>query len=221
MDASPIMVSVVTEVVTELEKAMTKHPTGMRSNHEGYAVLREEVDELWDEIKKQKPCPPCIRKECIQVAAMALRFLIDLKPAKQEQPPISREEEAKALGIDPVAYADAFERAILINQPVILTKANGKKHYVMPPVETGNFEFGIGADPGEVTPGVGFAADMGEADAAQTMLSATPGTIARGPKPTPTELKAGEIPLRFRPHGPPDVDGDDFEQFPGYADHGG
>ena len=50
------------------------------SYHEGYAVLKEEVDELWDEIKKSKPGANSekIKKEAIQVGAMALRFLVDL-----------------------------------------------------------------------------------------------------------------------------------------------
>jgi len=49
------------------------------STHEGYAVLKEEVDELWDEIKKkaENRSPEKLRKEASQVAAMALRFLVD------------------------------------------------------------------------------------------------------------------------------------------------
>jgi hypothetical protein len=47
------------------------------SFHEGYAVIREELDELWDEIKggqdKQR-----MREEAMQVGAMALRFMADL-----------------------------------------------------------------------------------------------------------------------------------------------
>ncbi len=52
------------------------------SAHEGYAVLKEEVDELWDEVKKNESKHPdrdaCLRKEAIQVGAMALRFLTDI-----------------------------------------------------------------------------------------------------------------------------------------------
>ena len=44
------------------------------SEHEGYAVLLEEVDELWDEIKNNSS-KLVMAKEAIQVAAMVLKFL--------------------------------------------------------------------------------------------------------------------------------------------------
>jgi hypothetical protein len=45
---------------------------------EGYAVLLEEVDELWEEVRKGGTEPRDLdrmRKEAVQVGAMALRFL--------------------------------------------------------------------------------------------------------------------------------------------------
>jgi hypothetical protein len=73
-----IRTSVVTEVVNELRRATTKHPTGFHSAHEGYAVLKEEVDELWESIKCQS-CPYAhTREEALQVAAMAVRFVLDM-----------------------------------------------------------------------------------------------------------------------------------------------
>lgn len=52
------------------------------SAHEGYAVLLEEVDELWDEVKlsPKKRRPDKMAEEARQVAAMALRFLVDCCP---------------------------------------------------------------------------------------------------------------------------------------------
>lgn len=50
------------------------------SPHEGFAILKEEVDELWEAVRmKQSDSarPACMRDEARQVAAMALRFLID------------------------------------------------------------------------------------------------------------------------------------------------
>lgn len=39
------------EVANEIGKATNKYGP-IRSSHEGYAVIQEEVDEMWDEIKK-------------------------------------------------------------------------------------------------------------------------------------------------------------------------
>ncbi len=64
-------------VVDELEKANDKFPL-FNSSHEGYAVLKEEVDELWDEIKNNKNPMTMVsqKKEAIQVGAMAIKFLM-------------------------------------------------------------------------------------------------------------------------------------------------
>ena len=50
------------------------------SCHEGYAVMKEEFDELWIEImKKQEERDPAkLKKEAIHVGAMAIRFINDL-----------------------------------------------------------------------------------------------------------------------------------------------
>ena len=65
----------------EFKRASSKHG-GFNSAHEGYAVLLEEVDELWEEVKKRQPDPARMREEATQVAAMALRFLVDICPAR-------------------------------------------------------------------------------------------------------------------------------------------
>ena len=67
------------EVQLELKSAMTYWPS-LNSAHEGYGVLMEEVDELWDEIKVKQKNRDLVkmRKEAIQVAAMALRFAIEI-----------------------------------------------------------------------------------------------------------------------------------------------
>lgn len=66
------------EVTAELVNAMTKFPP-FNTAHEGYAVLLEEVDELWDEIKKKQGTRDAarLRKEAVQIAAMAIRFAIE------------------------------------------------------------------------------------------------------------------------------------------------
>jgi len=65
-------------IAQEHNDAVEQHPAGMRSIHEGFAILQEEVDELWDEIKLKRPDKDKLRKEALQVGAMALRFLVDL-----------------------------------------------------------------------------------------------------------------------------------------------
>jgi len=62
------------EIDEELERAVNNFPK-FRSMHEGYAILLEGVDELWDSIKKNQPIKA--RVEAIQVAAMAIRFIND------------------------------------------------------------------------------------------------------------------------------------------------
>lgn len=59
----------------EVESATAIWPA-FNSAHEGFAVLKEEVDELWDHVKtnQKRRDLPAMRREAIQVAAMALRF---------------------------------------------------------------------------------------------------------------------------------------------------
>ena len=68
------------EVALELEKA-TMRFTQFASPHEGLAIIEEEVHELRMEVYKQHDTPGRprrMRKEAIQVAAMAVRFVRDL-----------------------------------------------------------------------------------------------------------------------------------------------
>ncbi|MFH1738513.1 MAG: hypothetical protein ABIH23_05855 [bacterium] len=47
------------------------------SAHEGYAVILEELDELWECVKTNKDYRE-LQDEARQVGAMALRFLVDI-----------------------------------------------------------------------------------------------------------------------------------------------
>ena len=67
------------EVRYELATALVAY-SKFNSAHEGYAVILEELDELWDEIKKR---PNAVSKERMRrkarhVAAMAIRFMLEL-----------------------------------------------------------------------------------------------------------------------------------------------
>ena len=68
------------DVRAEVVRAEALFPP-FNSAHEGYAVLKEEVDELWDDVKKNRKWQA--RGEAIHVAAMAVRFLRDIKEDKE------------------------------------------------------------------------------------------------------------------------------------------
>lgn len=70
---------VAAEAAIEAGCAAEKWPP-MNSAHEGYAVLLEEVHELWAHVmtNQQKRDIEAMRKEAIQVAAMAIRFAHDI-----------------------------------------------------------------------------------------------------------------------------------------------
>lgn len=69
----------------ELIRARMKFPP-FNSYHEGYAIISEEVDELWDEVKKRPRARSRERlaEETIQIAAMCGRFAEDLKLLEAE-----------------------------------------------------------------------------------------------------------------------------------------
>lgn len=83
MDDTVVVRSRLPQVFEELEGELT-HATqnwpAFNSAHEGFAILLEEVDELkahvWTNQKKRDL--KAMRKEAIQVAAMAVRFALDV-----------------------------------------------------------------------------------------------------------------------------------------------
>lgn len=68
----------------EVIQAMDSYPA-FHSAHEGYSVLAEEVDELWDlvKLKQSKRDAETMQKEAIQVAAMAVRFALEICSQQQ------------------------------------------------------------------------------------------------------------------------------------------
>ncbi len=70
------LAQVLSKVRIELYRATEKFGP-MKSPHEGYAILKEEVDELWDEIKSDNSLFSQ-RGEAIQIAAMAIRYILDV-----------------------------------------------------------------------------------------------------------------------------------------------
>ena len=69
------------EAEAEVERARAVLGFGhMASAHEGYAIILEELDELWEEVKGHRT-PLNIRAmrgEAVQVAAMALAFIVEV-----------------------------------------------------------------------------------------------------------------------------------------------
>lgn len=69
------------EILEAYRKARAKHKP-MRGPHEGYAIMLEEFDELWEEVRKWQPnqtpeARAALRKEALHVAAMSLAFLLE------------------------------------------------------------------------------------------------------------------------------------------------
>lgn len=78
---------VTNDIHEELKKAITEHSL-FSSAHEGYAVLLEELDELWDEVKKKshKRNIKNMWTEAVQVAAMAMKFVMSLDAEWKSDP---------------------------------------------------------------------------------------------------------------------------------------
>jgi hypothetical protein len=74
-----IYARVLQDAGKELGKAIQKYPK-FHSAHEGYAVLLEEVRELEAEVfkRQKKRSVQKMRKEAVQIAAMALHFMMDV-----------------------------------------------------------------------------------------------------------------------------------------------
>ena len=71
----------------EMLKASSKFGA-FHNAHEGYAVLLEEVDELWDAVKLNQNNPNReveLQHEALHVAAMALRFLYDVVTSDEKK----------------------------------------------------------------------------------------------------------------------------------------
>jgi NTP pyrophosphatase (non-canonical NTP hydrolase) len=75
----------VNEVYRELGAVVVKFPS-FNSPHEGFAVIKEELDELWEVVRQKARTldgsggqdKQQLRQEAKQVAAMAIRFMMDL-----------------------------------------------------------------------------------------------------------------------------------------------
>ena len=81
------IVDAVAAIEAEYRRSMSLFPN-FNSPHEGYAVLLEEVDELWESIKNRKPGRKDLERasllsdmqeEAVQIGAMAVKFLVSME----------------------------------------------------------------------------------------------------------------------------------------------
>lgn len=70
---------IIDGIKREVDYAVTMYPA-FNSAHEGFSVMNEEVDELWDHVKVKQGRRNVaeMKKEALQVAAMAIRFAYDI-----------------------------------------------------------------------------------------------------------------------------------------------
>lgn len=79
----------------EFERAIGRFDS-FHSPHEGWAVIKEELDELWEHVRANDGRSPDAMLEAVQIATMAMRYVFDLGDVP--------------LPDDPYALADYLER---------------------------------------------------------------------------------------------------------------
>lgn len=77
--AKSLVNPIIEAIREEFFRAAAKHGLYNNSYHESYAVILEEVDELWDEIKKKKHDDDRIKEEAVQIAAMCIKLIVSAK----------------------------------------------------------------------------------------------------------------------------------------------
>jgi hypothetical protein len=78
------LIRVLNDLEAEVLRAQAQHAP-MHSPHEGWAVIREELEpELWEHVCHDTGRSPEARHEALQVAAMGVRYILDLIDTPQE-----------------------------------------------------------------------------------------------------------------------------------------
>lgn len=70
---------VLEEIGEEVQRAESLHAP-LNSHHEAYAVILEELDEYWEQVrlKREDRDPAAMRKELIQTGAMCVRAILNV-----------------------------------------------------------------------------------------------------------------------------------------------
>lgn len=104
----------------ELARATREHPDPVLSLHEGYAILWEEVDELWELVRQRadRRSGAAVLAELVQIAAMAQRIAQDLGCVGQTthlRPSVWQLAQQRALEIDwHIRRNDVLEREVSV-----------------------------------------------------------------------------------------------------------
>lgn len=77
------MDEIMNNILELVNKISDKFPP-YNSVHEGYAVMLEEFDELWDEVKRKDKNYTAMYNEAMQVACTAIRFMQLVKKRKRD-----------------------------------------------------------------------------------------------------------------------------------------
>lgn len=75
------------DVKEEYKRVAKEHGPAYHSPHEGYGEILEELDELWDEVRRKPKNrdPRAMYAECVQIAARATKFAISLGKRPKDQ----------------------------------------------------------------------------------------------------------------------------------------
>lgn len=80
----------------EVLRALDRFPS-FNSPHEGKAVIEEELEELWEHCRANTGRSPEAIQEAVQVAAMAVRYVLDLSERRAREPEaVSPEKEKRS-----------------------------------------------------------------------------------------------------------------------------
>ena len=73
----------IIDLVLEEQKTRLDSKGSFHSVHEGYAIIKEELEKLWNRVRENNT--KCACDEAIQVAAMAVQFMIDFMELTEEE----------------------------------------------------------------------------------------------------------------------------------------
>lgn len=97
--------AILAMVRAEVLAAAYKHAP-MNSPHEGHSVIREEFEELWDHVKADTAQTHGAMDEAVQIAAMGVRFVLDLSSGYIPETDASNDGAPAA-----IAFVDGDEAA--------------------------------------------------------------------------------------------------------------